>query len=63
MTRKLIAILVSLLSKPNLLATLCAFLSSHLFAEKEALASIPAFEKSFKFVESGRKRRPIKFLF
>ena len=38
-----IVILVSLLSKPNPLATLCAFLLSHLFAQKEALAFIPAF--------------------
>ena len=57
-----IVILVSLLSKPNPLATLCAFLLSHLFAEKKALAFIPAFEKSFKFLESGRERRPIKLL-
>ena len=57
-----IVILVSLLSKLNPLATLCAFLLSHLFAQKEALAFIPAFEKSFKFLESGRQRRPIKLL-
>ena len=38
-----IVILVSFLSKLNPLATLCAFLLSHLFAQKEALAFIPAF--------------------
>ena len=58
----LITILVSVLSRPNPLGTLCAFLS-YLFAQKEALAFIPVFEKSFKFLESGRKRRSIKLLF
>ena len=48
MTRKLIAILVSLLSKPNPLYTLCALLLSHLFAQKEAFAFIPALEKSLQ---------------
>ena len=38
-------------------------LVSHLFAQKEALAFIPVFEKSFKFLESGRKRRPIELFF
>ena len=39
------------------------FSVSHLFAQKEALAFIPVFEKSFKFLESGRKRRSIILLF
>ena len=42
---------------------LCAFLLSHLFAEKEILAFIPVFEKGFKFLKSGRKRRSKKLLF
>ena len=49
--------------KPNPLPTLCAFLLSHLFAEKEVLAFIPVFEKGFKFLKSGRKRRSKKLLF
>ena len=36
---------------------------SHLFTQKEALAFIPVFEKSFKFLESGRKRRSIELFF
>ena len=39
------------------------FSVSHLFAQKEVLAFIPVFEKSFKFLESGRKRRSIILLF
>ena len=58
MTRKLIAILVSLLSKPNPLTTLYAFLVSHLFAQKKAFAFIPAFEKSLQ-ISTQRSREII----
>ena len=58
------SILVSVLSRPNPLAMLNLRITvSHLFAQKEALAFIPVFEKSFKFLESGRKRRSIELFF
>ena len=58
------SILVSVLSRPNPLAMLNLRITvSHLFAQKEALAFIPVFEKSFKFLESGRKRCSIELFF
>ena len=42
---------------------MCVCVLSHLFAEKEVLAFIPVFEKGFKFLKSGGKRRSKKLLF